>query len=197
MVEQLQETNGTDLDNRYVVPHNSYLLLKYRVHINVDWCNQSRSIKYIFKYVNKRKYRVTVEFYKSSAKDQSGRVVDEINMDYNCRYISLCEAIWYLFGFDIQFTTSAMEHLSFHFQNKKNIIFGDDDTVDDIINRPNVAHNMFLACFEANKKYPNARQLTYAKIPTKFVWKKKNLREWHPKQRFCNLPNIICATRNM
>ncbi|XP_019155261.1 PREDICTED: uncharacterized protein LOC109152142 [Ipomoea nil] len=70
----------------------------YKAHINVEWCNQSQSIKYLFKYVNKGNDRVTAEFYKTTTDDIGNEVVDEINMYYDCRYISACEAMWRLFS---------------------------------------------------------------------------------------------------
>jgi len=45
--------SGVDLDNRWVVPHNLQVLKKFQAHINVEACNQSYLIKYLFKYCNK------------------------------------------------------------------------------------------------------------------------------------------------
>ncbi|GJX03796.1 ATP-dependent DNA helicase PIF1-like protein [Tanacetum coccineum] len=43
-------------DNRHVVIHNHYLLLKYQAHVNMEWCNRSKAIKYL----NKGPNRATV-----------------------------------------------------------------------------------------------------------------------------------------
>ncbi|KAK6137063.1 hypothetical protein DH2020_029195 [Rehmannia glutinosa] len=120
------EKNGVPLDNRYVVPHNRQLLLKYGAHINVEWCNQARSIKYLFKYVNKGNDRVTSSFYTSTDEEDSGKTVDEVSMFYDCRYISLCEAAWRLLGFEIQYKYPSVERLSFHLPNEQSVIFDDN-----------------------------------------------------------------------
>ncbi|XP_019189692.1 PREDICTED: uncharacterized protein LOC109184103 [Ipomoea nil] len=187
--------NGIDLDSRYVVPHNRHLLMKYKAHINVEWCNQSRSIKYLFKYVNKGNNRVTAEFYNSGVEESTGKIVDEIKMYYDCRYISPPEAAWRIFGFDIQFRNPSVERLSFHLPNEQSIIFHDDDLVNDVVNRPTVAQSMFTAWFEANKKYAAGRQLTYSQMPTKFVWK-NDKREWQPRQRNWAIGRIFYVPPN-
>ncbi|KAH7663239.1 DNA helicase protein [Dioscorea alata] len=38
--------NGVQLDNRFVVPHNVDLIIRYQAHINVEVCNNTRAIKY-------------------------------------------------------------------------------------------------------------------------------------------------------
>lgn len=156
--------------------------LKYRAHINVEWCNQSRSIKYLFKYINKGHDRVTASFYESNGVDEDGGNVDEIKMYYDCRYISPCEAAWRILGFEIQYRYPPVERLSFHLPNEQNVIFSDLDPIEDVLDRPTVNQSMFLAWFEANKKYSEARELTYAEFPTKFVWDRRN-REWRPRKK--------------
>ena len=45
------EVGGIKLDNRWVVPYNPYLLLKYNAHINVEICITVSAVKYLYKYV--------------------------------------------------------------------------------------------------------------------------------------------------
>jgi hypothetical protein len=45
--------NGFDFDNRWVVPYNPFLTLKYNCHINVEVCSSVAAVKYLYKYVYK------------------------------------------------------------------------------------------------------------------------------------------------
>jgi len=47
------ERYGIRLDNGWVVPYNLALLKRFRAHINVEWCNKTHLIKYLFKYITK------------------------------------------------------------------------------------------------------------------------------------------------
>jgi hypothetical protein len=169
-------------DNRFVVPYNRHLLLKYNAHINVEWCNQSRSIKYLFKYVNKGHDRVTAGFYGGTGDVGDGHVIDEIKMYYDCRYLSACEAVWRIFVFDVNHREPSVERLSFHLEDEQSVIFSDDASIEDIVDKPYAKITKFLAWMDANKKYPYARTLTYSEFPTKFVWNKRD-RCWTPRKK--------------
>nr|XP_029145224.1 uncharacterized protein LOC114924536 [Arachis hypogaea] len=181
---------GVDLDNRYVVPHNRFLLMRYGAHINVEWCNQSRSIKYLFKYVNKGHDRVTASFYKSAADKENMDDYDEVSMYYDCRYISPCEAAWRIFGYNIHYRDPSVVRLGFHLPDEQNLIFKDNEKLDDVIREASVKESMFLGWFQANKIYSEARSLTFAEFPTHFVWKAKE-RVWLPRKSHAVIGRIF------
>lgn len=102
-------------NNKFVVSYNKTLILKYNTHINVEWCNQHRSIKYLFKYVNTGHGRVTINFYSNSNKKNHDECVDEIKIYYDCRYLSSCKVVWKIFCFDINlYREFFVERLPFY-----------------------------------------------------------------------------------
>ncbi|KAF7827231.1 uncharacterized protein G2W53_018395 [Senna tora] len=175
------EKNEINLDNRFVVPYNPQLLLLFNAHINVESCNQSRAIKYLFKYISKGHDRVTATLYQSNNNLEEYHVVDEIKMFYDCQYVSACETSWRIFAFDIQYRLPGVERLSFHVPNQQPIIFQYGDSLDSIISKPTIHETMFTAWMQANKDYPEARELTYAEFPTKFVFHASE-KKWKPRK---------------
>ncbi|KAL4275611.1 hypothetical protein AHAS_Ahas20G0124500 [Arachis hypogaea] len=101
--------NDVDIDNRFVVPYNPLLLIKYQAHINLGLCNKSNVIKYLFKYVNKGSDRVTATVGETYDVGESSQVVDEIKQYYDCRYLSPSESMWRIFAYDIHHRWPAVQ----------------------------------------------------------------------------------------
>nr|GEW52371.1 hypothetical protein [Tanacetum cinerariifolium] len=164
------EKNCVCLDNVFVVPYNSYLLKKYQAHINVEWCNQAGSIKYLFKYINKGPDRVTAMIQVGDRDNEAPsniEVVDEIKDYYDCRYLSACESSWRILKYKFVYRTPAVERLPFHLPGQQQVVYDKDDDIDDVLNKPSVASTKFLAWMDINKTNDLAKTLTYAEFPTK------------------------------
>ncbi|KAL1333322.1 uncharacterized protein [Arachis hypogaea] len=167
------EKGNVALDNRYVVPYNPSLLMKYQAHMNVEWCNQSRAIKYLFKYINKGYDRVTAILDNADDSECSNKVIDEIKNYLDCRYISPCEAVWRIFAYPIHSREPAVQRLSFHLPGRNPILYEDGEDIDDILSKPGIDQSMFTAWMEANNNYSEAKELIYSEFPRFFVYNKK------------------------
>ncbi|GFY26458.1 ATP-dependent DNA helicase [Trichonephila clavipes] len=75
-----------EVDNRWIVPYSPLLSKTFKAHINVEYCNSVKSIKYIYKYVNKGSDMAVFGVGNVAAP------LDEINQYQLGRYISSNEA---------------------------------------------------------------------------------------------------------
>ncbi|OMO64424.1 hypothetical protein COLO4_32056 [Corchorus olitorius] len=195
--------SGIDLDNRFVVPHNLNLVIRYMAHINVEVCTHSRVMKYLFKYVTKRpdRARAVIERDQSrdSDRDQVGgnadrqemdETVDEVKTYLDGRYLCAYEATWRIFGYPINHRQPAVVRLPIHLQGEQNIYFHDGEDLQAVLNRPDVEKTMFTEWMAANDKYEAARSYLYADFPTGWVWNGKN-KDWSPRQRGETIGRII------
>ncbi|XP_021974611.2 uncharacterized protein LOC110869685 [Helianthus annuus] len=169
----------TKLDNRFVVPYNRYLLLKYESHINVEWCNQSRAIKYLFKYLNKGPDRATMVVQENIGNNGEKRTqqivkVDEIKNYLDCRYLSPCGAVWRMLAFPIHYSFPSVMKLTFHTPNQHLLTLRDSDSLPALLNRDGIRDTMFTQWFALNNRDEAARELTYAEILTRYVWQEDN-----------------------
>ncbi|CAN0924949.1 ATP-dependent DNA helicase PIF4 [Linum grandiflorum] len=157
------EKSGTTLDNRYVVPYNRDLLVKYQAHIN-----------YLFKYITKGPDRSEVR--------NPNQPIDEISQYLDCRSLSSYEAVWRLFSFKIHERSTPVFRLCVHLADQHQVTFAEDQSLQSVVHRPDIEKTTLTEWFTLNRTYPSAKKLTYAEIPEKFVWDKQ-CSQWLPRKQ--------------
>ncbi|XP_076947495.1 uncharacterized protein LOC143619450 [Bidens hawaiensis] len=130
------------MDNRTIVPYNKTLLKQFQAHINVEWCNQDGSIKYLFIYINKGPDRATISLVQNISSDNPDPNLDEIKAFYDCRYVSAYEATWRIFLFDVHYRIPSVMRLSFHLPGEQQVIYGANEDIEDILNKTTNASSM-------------------------------------------------------
>jgi hypothetical protein len=93
------------LDNRWIVPYNPTLLKKYQAHINVEWCNKTIFVKYLFKYVTKgpdcsKIYLQRIRNGEDVPYDEETSSRNEVKEYLDTRYICEQDSCWRIYGFD-------------------------------------------------------------------------------------------------
>ncbi|KAL2990436.1 hypothetical protein AAZX31_11G201000 [Glycine max] len=186
------EKNGVIVDNRYIVPYNPRLLRKYQAYINIEWCNQSTSIKYLFKYINKGYDRVTAVLIDedNDQTENGGTHNDEIKEYIDCIYICPCESTWRIFGFPIHGKKPVVERLHFHLLGQHSVLYEDHDDIDDVLSKPSISDSKFISWMNTNQNSVEGRNLTYAEFVSKFVYNQKK-RCWHLRKKGYTIGRLL------
>ncbi|GFT93446.1 ATP-dependent DNA helicase [Trichonephila clavipes] len=110
-----------EVDNRWIVPYSPLFSKTFKAHINVEYCNSVKSIKYICKYVNKGSDMAVFGVWNVAAP------LDEINQYQLGCYISSNEAVWCILSFPIHERHPTVIHLAVHLENGQRVYFTADN----------------------------------------------------------------------
>ncbi|XP_057444284.1 uncharacterized protein LOC130736470 [Lotus japonicus] len=154
----------------------------YNGHINVEYCNKSNAIKYLFKYVSKGPDRVNVDISNQNKDYTESEVKDEIKQYYDCRYLTPCEEVWRTLKFFIHVEWPSVKNVTFHLPNKQSVCFKDHDDLKRVVDKATEKDTMFIAWMKANCKYGEGKAFTYAEFPSHFVYD-EDAHSWHPRKK--------------
>lgn len=159
------------VNNQWVVPYNSYLLLKYNCHINVEVCATVKSVKYLFKYVYKGHDCANVEIQEQQDNEQGQARIrhDEIKSHLDARYVSPPEAAWRLFGFRMHQQSHAVCRLQVHLPEEQTVVFHQHDIMA-AVRRAAWKDTTLTAWFKLNQSDEEARNFFYHEIPEHYIF---------------------------
>ncbi|UYV68898.1 hypothetical protein LAZ67_6001521, partial [Cordylochernes scorpioides] len=162
-----------EVDNRWIVPYSPLLSKAFDAHINVEFCNSVKSIKYICKYVNKGSDMAVFGLQNPNAP------VNEIDQFQMGRYISSNEAVWRILGFDIHERSPAVVHLSVHLENGQRVYFTEESAAQRAENPPNTTLTAF---FQLCASDTFAATLLYHQVPTYYTWN-QSTKKWQRRKK--------------
>ena len=152
------------VDNRFIVPYSALLCKIFNAHINVEFCNSVKSIKYVCKYVNKGSDMAVFGIHDESR--------NEVQNFVTGRYVSSNEAIWRIFGFPIHEHFPSVTHLAVHLENGQRVYYTDNTSREEI-QRRGESDTTLTAFFKLCREDPFARALLYFQLPRHYTWKNK------------------------
>ncbi|XP_074352258.1 uncharacterized protein LOC141691416 [Apium graveolens] len=133
---------GVNLDNRFVVPFNRDLLVHFQCHMNLEICNNSRSLKYLSKYCLKGHDTATMCSRKTRTstsatipKKAPKGPIDEVKHFLDGRYVCASEAFWRIFAFDIHSRWPSVERLPIHLPGENHVSFKAGDVLEDVCDK--------------------------------------------------------------
>jgi len=177
---------GAELDNRWVVPYNPGLLMRYNCHMNVEACASIKACKYLFKYVYKG------HDCASFSVEPAG-VINEIHRYRDARYISPPEAVYKIFGFHVFGVCPSVLQLQLHLPNMQSVTMEESENLEDVINKPSSTMTTLTEYFKMNRADSYARTLLYREFPEHYRWIPKRKVWQRRKTRLGQIGRIVYA----
>ncbi|XP_042962415.1 uncharacterized protein LOC122296677 [Carya illinoinensis] len=179
---------GHDLDNRWVVPYNSYLLAMFDCHINVEICSTIKAVIYLYKYIYKGHDSVAFNL----VSEQPNQQIDEIQQFQSARWIAPPETMWRIYGFIINEVHLAVYSLHLHLENQHQVTFRAHENLNNVINSDLSAKSMLTEFFSTNRVDENTKKLLYKEFPEFYVWSQQ-YKMWTVRKKQIVIGRIVTA----
>ncbi|XP_054091759.1 uncharacterized protein LOC128923523 [Zeugodacus cucurbitae] len=145
------KNQDVEIDNRCIVPYSPMLSKMFNAHINVEYCNSVKLIKYICKYVNKGSYMAVFGVAPENNHD-------EILQYQMGRYISTNEAVWRILLFPIHDRHPVVVHLAVHLENGQRVYYTAANAEQRVVKQQK---NFNVVFFEQNRlNFDSSDQIT-------------------------------------
>ena len=167
--ERIIEKDGFVYDNRWVVPYNEFILIKYDCHVNTEFIGSFTTIKYVYKYVHKGFDVSTVGVEEINDKDEVTRFI-------NARTIDPYDSHWRMSQYRIQERFPAVQKLAIHTEGQHTVIFKEGKAAQAL---EEVKDSTLMAFFKLNIEDEDARKYKYQDIPKYYTWKDN---KWQKKE---------------
>jgi hypothetical protein len=142
---------SNEFTNWDVVWCNLYLTLKNDPHINIEICSDMQAVKYIYKYVYKGHYWVTVQLHQQVPQD--GWVPDEISYFLDRRYVSASEVCWRIFRSNLFYSNPVIIRLVVYLPNQQQVYNWDGQNIEQKLrNLPSILPMAWFVFNEQNER---------------------------------------------
>uniref|UniRef100_A0A1I7Z298 FERM domain-containing protein n=1 Tax=Steinernema glaseri TaxID=37863 RepID=A0A1I7Z298_9BILA len=121
--KDVRQTVKLTVDNRYVVPYNPFLLLKYGSHHNLEYIGPNCCEDYVTKYVAKGCDMAYVQLHE---RDEGGNTIvdyDEITHTFKVRYMTAQEAMWRILKYPIIKLSHIVHAIYIHGVEGRAVVF--------------------------------------------------------------------------
>ncbi|XP_074290999.1 uncharacterized protein LOC141617736 [Silene latifolia] len=183
---------GSQLNNRWVIPYNPFLLGKYECHLNVEICSTIKAIKYMYKYVYKGHDRISFAVTDPSGSGQES--FDEITAYQSTRWISPPEAAWRIFGFHLNEIHPNIVPLQVHLPNMQTVSFQPWENLENVLDDEAYNRTMLTTFFQQNETDTFSQTLLYSQLPAYYVWhNRRRDKFWTPREKGFVLGRLVYA----
>ena len=179
--------DGFVYDNRWVVPYNEFILIKYDCHVNTEFIGSLTTIKYVYKYVHKGFDVSTVGVEEINDRDEVTRFI-------NARTIDPYDSHWRMSQYRIQERFPAVQKLAIHTEGQHTVIFREGKAAQAI---EEVKDSTLMAFFKLNIEDEDARKYKYQDIPKYYTWKDNKWFKRRSQPEDNEIPRTIGRVNNV